>query len=631
MTDGAARVVVDRYRLARPLGRGGMGAVWQAHDTLLDRDVAIKEIWFPSAGNGPVDPADPLIRRALREAQAAARLRHPGIVTVHDVVTDEGRPWIVMELVSGQTLAEAIREHGLLTERRTAEIGLLLLDALRAAHRAGIVHRDVKPANILLDDDRVVLTDFGIAAINDATALTATGQMVGSPAYLAPERINGRPATAAGDLWAVGVTLYAALTGRSPFQRDDAQATFAAILTSRPHPPAHAGRLWPVIKGLLAKDPDRRLTTDQAMTLLATAVDHAADAASARPAPARRWWPAQSRRHQFTQDGLPGTVAAPPPTIAAPTAQQDPPRPQPPQSARGPQPAPAQDRAGSTAETDAAGTDAGETMAAETVTAGTVAGETVVGEAVAAKAEIPASVLRTPFTTPRFEAAIRPRAARARAVWLAAVTVGVVLGAGGILRAFGPEADDTSAGRESAAGNESVVAASGASPAGSAGARAQPAASISPAASTPVNRTLDPCLVGTWQMTSIQVINHFEGVDARFTGTGGMIMRIEPDGSETDEYNKSAPLKATIKGARYVETLHGYVRSRVQTRNGRIYNSERFGYRLYEVTRNGKRVEGGKMTLSAEPLPYICTETTLTTYGGDDASTQSFKRLDNTP
>ena len=604
MTDGAARVVVGRYRLARPLGRGGMGAVWQAHDTLLGRDVAIKEIWFPSAGNGPVDPADPLIRRALREAQAAARLRHPGIVTVHDVVTDEGRPWIVMELISGQNLAEAVREHGLLTERRTAEIGLLLLDALRAAHRAGIVHRDVKPANILLDDDRVVLTDFGIAAIDDATALTATGQMVGSPAYLAPERINGRPATAAGDLWAVGVTLYAALTGRSPFQRDDAQATFAAILTSRPHPPAHAGRLWPVIKGLLTKDPDRRLTAEQAMTLLTTAVDHAADAATARPGPAR-WWPVRSRRRQFTQDDLPGTVAAPSPTIAAPTARQDPPRSQPAQNARAPQPAPAQDRAGS---------------AAETVAAGTVAGETV-----AAAAETPASVLRTPSTIPRSEAVIRPRTARARAVWIAAVAVGVVLAAGGVLRTFGPEADDTAAGRESA------LAASGANPASSAGAPAQPAASNSPATSTPVNRTLDPCLVGTWQMTSIQVINHFEGVDARFTGTGGMIMLIEPDGSETDDFSKSAPLKATIKGARYVETLHGYERSHVRTRSGRIHNSERFGYRLYEVTRNGKRVEGGKMAPPAEALPYICAETTLTTYGDDNVSTQSFKRLDNTP
>jgi serine/threonine protein kinase len=144
-------VVVGRYRLVRPVGRGGMGAVWHAHDTLLGRDVAIKEIWLPAPGRAGRS-GGPAVRRALREAQAAARLRHPGIVTVHDVVTDEGRPWIVMELINGRSLAEAIREHGLLTEQRTAEIGLQVLDALRAAHREGIAHRDVKPANILLDD-----------------------------------------------------------------------------------------------------------------------------------------------------------------------------------------------------------------------------------------------------------------------------------------------------------------------------------------------------------------------------------------------------------------------------------------------------------------------------------------------
>ena len=322
-----ARVVVGRYRLLRLVGGGGMGAVWHAHDILLGRDVAIKEIWFPSAGSGPVDPADPLVRRALREAQAAARLRHPGIVTVHDVVIDEGRPWIVMELINGRSLAAAIREHGLLTEQRTAEIGLYILDALRTAHREGIVHRDVKPANILVDDaDRVVLTDFGIAAVEDATALTATGQMVGSPAYLAPERINGRPATAAADLWALGVTLYTAVTGRSPFQREDTQATIAAVLTSRPTAPAHAGRLWPVIKGLLIKDPARRLTAENAMKLLANVAYPTGSPGPATPTPERRrarWWPTPSRRHRPAPDGLPGTLAAPPPTIAAPTAYQD--------------------------------------------------------------------------------------------------------------------------------------------------------------------------------------------------------------------------------------------------------------------------------------------------------------------
>jgi len=317
-------MVAGRYRLLRPLGRGGMGTVWHAHDTLLGRDVAIKEIWLPTAGVEPVGPADPLIRRALREAQAAARLRHPGIITVHDVLTDEGRPWIVMELVNGRSLAQAIEEHGLLTERQTAQIGLHVVDALQAAHREGITHRDIKPANILLDIDRVVLTDFGIAAIDDATALTATGQMVGSPAYLAPERINGRPATAAADLWALGVTLYTAVTGRSPFQRDNTQTTFAAILTSRPTPPAHAGRLWPVIKGLLTKDPARRLTGEQARGLLANVAHPTDPATPARGTRRPDWWPARGAPRRSAPDGTAGTLAAPPPTVAAPTAYQTP-------------------------------------------------------------------------------------------------------------------------------------------------------------------------------------------------------------------------------------------------------------------------------------------------------------------
>jgi hypothetical protein len=284
-----------------------MGAVWVAHDSLLARDVAVKEILFPAAGHGPVDPGDPLVKRALREARAAARLRHPSIVTVHDVVIEDGRPWIVMELVGGQSLAEEIRERGLLTERRTAEIGLRVLDALGAAHRGGILHRDVKPANILLDGDRVVLTDFGIAAIDDATVLTGTGHLVGSPAFMAPERINGDPATTATDLWSLGVTLYLAVTGRLPFHRDDVQGTLAAILTSRPAAPAHAGRLWPVIKGLLEKDPGRRLTAEPVLKMLAGVVQ--------QPGPV-----AARKRRRRAPWSTSVTLVAPPVTVAASTA-----------------------------------------------------------------------------------------------------------------------------------------------------------------------------------------------------------------------------------------------------------------------------------------------------------------------
>jgi serine/threonine protein kinase len=315
MSGGSARVVGGRYRLDGWLGRGGMGAVWQAHDTLLGRDVAIKEVYLPGAGYGPVDADEPAVRRAMREAQAAARLRHPGIVTVHDVVVQDGRPWIVMELVGGGSLTAAVREHGLLSEFRCAAIGIQVLDALRAAHRQGVLHRDVKPANILLDGDRVVLTDFGIAALDDATGLTATGQMIGSPSYLAPERINGRPATAASDLWALGVTLYTALTGRPPFQGEDTQSTLAAVLHSRPETPAHAGRLWPVIKGLLVKDPAARLTADQAGPLLEAAL-------RTRGEKTDRKRSGRAFRNRLRPDGPEPspTVPAPPITIAAPTA-----------------------------------------------------------------------------------------------------------------------------------------------------------------------------------------------------------------------------------------------------------------------------------------------------------------------
>jgi hypothetical protein len=319
MSGGSARVIGGRYRLDGWLGRGGMGAVWQAHDTLLGRDVAVKEIYLPGAAEGPVGEDEPAIRRAMREAQAAARLRHPGIVTVHDVVVQDGRPWIVMELVGGGSLAAAIREHGLLAEHRCAAVGLQVLDALRAAHRDGVLHRDVKPANILLDGDRVVLTDFGIAALDDATALTATGQMIGSPAYLAPERINGRPATAASDLWALGVTLYTAVTGRPPFQGEDTQATLAAVLHGRPEAPAHAGQLWPVIKGLLVKDPAHRLTADEARPLLETVVR----AHGEKPGRRRSGRPARDRLRPGGPEPTP-TVPAPAATVAALTAARPP-------------------------------------------------------------------------------------------------------------------------------------------------------------------------------------------------------------------------------------------------------------------------------------------------------------------
>jgi fructose-specific component phosphotransferase system IIB-like protein len=256
-------VVAGRYRLLTRLGEGGMGVVWRAHDQLLRRDIAVKELHVRLG----VD-RDLRTRQVLQEARAAAQLRHPGVVAVHDVVVDEGRPLILMELVEGLSLAQRVRQQGPLTEQRAAEIGVRLLEALSVAHAHGVVHRDVKPANILLNGERVVLTDFGIAAITSDT--TVNDAMVGSLDYMAPERINGEQATPASDVWSLGVTLCTALRGESPFQRSHTQATLAAVLTYEPAPIAQAPRLWRVLAMLLHKDPRQRPTAAAAAALLAT-------------------------------------------------------------------------------------------------------------------------------------------------------------------------------------------------------------------------------------------------------------------------------------------------------------------------------------------------------------------------
>ncbi|WP_067827379.1 serine/threonine-protein kinase [Actinomadura kijaniata] len=269
MTDHR-RVIAGRYRLTEPIGRGGMGVVWRARDETLDREVAVKEVLVPQ-GIG-TDEAGAAHRRVLREARAAARFSHPGVVTVHDVALADGRPWVVMELVDGRSLEEVIRRDGPLPPERAAAIGRQVLAALRAAHGAGVPHRDVKPANILVTgDDRVVLTDFGIAVVAGDTRLTRTGQLVGSPAYMAPERLRGRPDGPAADLWGLGVTLYAAVEGAPPFRRTDPAAVYGALLTEEPAPPRNAGPLAPVIAGLLVKDPERRMTAPAAADLLAAA------------------------------------------------------------------------------------------------------------------------------------------------------------------------------------------------------------------------------------------------------------------------------------------------------------------------------------------------------------------------
>ncbi|MFD8739006.1 serine/threonine-protein kinase [Streptomyces sp. NPDC059618] len=265
--DKSERLLAGRYRLGDVLGRGGMGTVWRAEDETLGRTVAVKELRFPSAIDE--DEKRRLITRTLREAKAIARIRNNGAVTVFDVVDEDNRPWIVMELIEGKSLAEAIREDGLLTPKRAAEVGLAILDVLRSAHREGILHRDVKPSNVLISDDgRVVLTDFGIAQVEGDPSITSTGMLVGAPSYISPERARGHKPGPAADLWSLGGLLYAAVEGVPPYDKGSAIATLTAVMTEPVEQPKNAGPLENVIYGLLAKDPEQRLDDAGARAML---------------------------------------------------------------------------------------------------------------------------------------------------------------------------------------------------------------------------------------------------------------------------------------------------------------------------------------------------------------------------
>ncbi|MFI6517552.1 serine/threonine-protein kinase [Spirillospora sp. NPDC050679] len=271
-------ILAGRYRRLGQIGQGGMGSVWRAHDLDLDREVAVKELRVPEQ----VTDQERRVwyARMEREARAAARLRHAGIVTVYDrVVGDDGRPWIVMELVRGRSLEELLAEQKALPPRRVAAIGLAMLDALSAAHAQGVVHRDVKPANVLIDGDRIVLTDFGIAALEGDVTITRSGMVLGTPAYMSPEQVEGGAVTPASDLWSLGATLYAAVEGRRPFDGSGHGAVFVAIATQQPPPPRCGGALAHVLSGLLCKDPDERLSPAQVRDLLISALDPVAETA----------------------------------------------------------------------------------------------------------------------------------------------------------------------------------------------------------------------------------------------------------------------------------------------------------------------------------------------------------------
>ncbi|MGW8885552.1 protein kinase domain-containing protein [Streptomyces sp. NPDC055749] len=260
---GNERLVAGRYRLLGPLGQGGMGVVWRARDEVLGREVAVKEVRAPAGLPGP--DVQRLYTRLEREAWAAARISHRNVVTVYDVATEDGRPWIVMELVRGLSLSEVLDADGPMPPRRAAHIGAEVLAALRGAHDSGVLHRDVKPGNVLLaNDGRVVLTDFGIAMVEGSSALTMTGELIGSPEFLAPERALGRTPGPESDLWSLGVLLYAATEGNSPFRQNTPLSTLRAVVDEELPPPRRAGALAPVIEGLLRKNPADRLTAGDA-------------------------------------------------------------------------------------------------------------------------------------------------------------------------------------------------------------------------------------------------------------------------------------------------------------------------------------------------------------------------------
>jgi eukaryotic-like serine/threonine-protein kinase len=304
VTNPSPRLVAGRYRLDEVLGRGTMGTVWSAHDEVLGRPVAIKEVLLPPGI--PDAEADALRERTMREARTIAALSHPNVVTLYDVVREDAAPFVVMELVASHSLAELLGE-GALPPRQVIAVGAAVAAALQAAHAAGITHRDVKPGNVLMaHDGRIKLTDFGIARNPADQTLTATGLMLGSPAYIAPEIASGRPVTPAADLWGLGATLFAAVEGRPPYDAGTAMATVASVVQGEVPRPSCSGPLAEVISALMVKDPARRMPLSQVRQLL-----------GAPPEPADPQRPARSR-HAATSalTGAPTRVSTSGPTRA---------------------------------------------------------------------------------------------------------------------------------------------------------------------------------------------------------------------------------------------------------------------------------------------------------------------------
>ncbi|WP_346766402.1 serine/threonine-protein kinase, partial [Streptomyces sp. CB01881] len=310
-------MIGGRYRLGERIGRGGMGTVWAAQDLKLGRRVAVKEL---SAHGVPEEDLPLLHARMLQEARAAARIRHPGVITVHDVLEQDGRPWIVMELIDGRSLGEVLSEEGTLLPRDAARVGEQVAAALEQAHRQGVLHRDVKPANVLLErGGRVVLTDFGIATLTGSPNLTRTGDIVGSPDYVAPERILGHRAGPESDLWSLGATLYAAVEGQSPFHRTTTMSTLQAVVADPLPDPRNAGALTPVLEALLRKDPLERPDAAETVRLLRQ-VSGSAPGGTRPQLPTEVSRPDRTRTQSTPGTPLPGIGPLPPPPVGPPVA-----------------------------------------------------------------------------------------------------------------------------------------------------------------------------------------------------------------------------------------------------------------------------------------------------------------------
>ncbi|MET9885544.1 serine/threonine-protein kinase [Streptomyces sp. NPDC006430] len=341
MSEAGRQLVDGRFELIAPLGAGGMGTVWRARDIALHRDVALKEVRPPDPATAAAQPGltVQLRERAIREARALARLAHPHVVTIHHIVEPEdgtdGHPWIVMELVKGGSLHDKL-ESGPMPVADVLRLGLDVLSALRAAHAEGVLHRDVKPANVLLrPDGSAVLTDFGIAALHGSTALTSTGVLIGSPEYIAPERVRGEEGLAASDLWSLGMLLYVAAEGAHPLRRATSLATVVAVLDEPIPAPVRSGPLGPVLERLLVRDLAVRPDAAQLEQLLRDASTALGGASPATPPPALGQYGPPLPQPGVQQPQLPPQPYAPPPftpgggspyAVTAPVPQRDTPR-----------------------------------------------------------------------------------------------------------------------------------------------------------------------------------------------------------------------------------------------------------------------------------------------------------------